>query len=66
MSHYKIYTFLYCVVNVKVPLTSSHQIIKQAEVIQKVVLTVVSKLNDSALDKKRGDQPEFYPRKDSG
>ena len=51
-SHQKIYTFRYCVV-IEVPLTSS-QIFEQVEVIQ--VLPGISKLNDSASDKKPGDQ----------
>ena len=44
-------TFWHCVVNDKVPWTSS-QIAQQIQVIQEVVLQRVSKLNESVLDKK--------------
>ena len=44
MSHHKIYTFWYCVVNEEVPSTSS-QIVEQIEFIQEVVLPGISKLN---------------------
>ena len=64
MSHKKIYTFLYCVVNDEVPSTSS-QIVEQLEVIQEVVLPGISKLIDSALDKKHGKQIKFHIKKDS-
>ena len=56
MSRQKLYRFWldirYCVGNDKVPLTSS-QIIEQIEVIREVILVRISKLNDSALDKRR-------------
>ena len=54
ISHQKISTFWYCVVNDEVPSTSS-QIFKPIEVIQWVVLPGISKLNNSAPDKKPGD-----------
>ena len=60
--HQKIYTFWYCVVNDEVPLTFS-QIAELTEVIQEVVLPEISKLNDSALDKKQGDQKHLSPKK---
>ena len=43
--------FWYCVVNIEVSSTSS-QIVEQIEVVQEVVFSGISKLNDSALDKK--------------
>ena len=49
------YTFWHCVLNDKVPSTSS-QIVKQVEVIRGLVLPGISKLNDSAPDKKPGYQ----------
>ena len=45
ISHQKIYTFWYYVVNDEVPSTSS-QIVGQIEVIQERVLPGISKLND--------------------
>ena len=57
ISHQKIYTFWYCDVSDEAPLTSS-QIFEQIEVIQGVVLPGKSKLNDSAPDKKPGDQSQ--------
>ena len=51
MTDQKTYIFWYCVVNDEVPLTSP-QIAEQIEAIQKVVWLGISKLNDSALDKK--------------
>ena len=62
MFHQKKYTFWYCIVNDEVPSTSS-QIFEQIEVIQEVVLPGISKLNDSALDKKPGEQTQFSPKK---
>ena len=44
---------LYCVVNDEIILASS-QIFEQIEVIQGLILTGISKLNDSVPDKKRG------------
>ena len=38
------------------------QIVEQIAVNQEVVLTGVSKLNDSELDKKQRDQPQLYPK----
>ena len=38
------------------------QIVEQIEVNQEVVLTGVSKLNDSGLDKKQRHQPQLYPK----
>ena len=55
MSHQKIYQFWYFLVNDDVPSTSS-QIVEQVEVIEEVVLPGISKLNDSALDKKQVEQ----------
>ena len=55
MFHQKICTFWYCVVNDEVPSISS-QIFEQIEVIQELVLPGISKLNDSAPDKKPGNQ----------
>ena len=60
MSHQKIYTSWYCVVNHEVPLISS-QIVKQIKVIQEEFLAKVSKLSGSAPDKKQRDQTQFYP-----
>ena len=45
ISHQKVYTFWQCVVNNEVPSTSS-QIVEQIEVIQGVVLPVISKMNE--------------------
>ena len=53
----KIYTFWFCVVNDEVPSTSS-QIFEQIEVIQGVVLSGTSKLNDLAPDKKPWNQTQ--------
>ena len=39
------------------PLTT-FQVVEQTKVVQGL-----SKLNDSALDKKQGDQTQFYPKK---
>ena len=64
MSHQKRYTFWYCVVNDEVPSTSS-QIVEQIVIIQEVVLLEISKLNDSALDKKQADLTQLFPKKDS-
>ena len=60
MSHQKIYTFWYA--NDDAPATYS-QIVEQIEVIQGVVLPWISKLNDSAPDKKQGRQTQFSPKK---
>ena len=57
-SYQKIYTFRYCVA-IEVPSTSS-QIFEQIEVIQ--VLLGISKLNDSASDKKPGDQTHTHTK----
>ena len=46
-------------------LSNSSQIGEQIEVIQGVVLPVISKLNDSAPEKKPGNQTQFSPKKDS-
>ena len=62
MSHQKIYTFWYCVANDEAPSTYS-QIVEQIDVIQGVVLPWISKLNDSAPDKKQGGQTQFFPKK---
>ena len=62
MTDQKIYTFWYCVVNDEVPLTSS-QIAEQIEAIQKVVLLGISKLNDSALEKKYGNPTQLFQKK---
>ena len=61
MCHLKIGTFRYCVVNDKVPSTSS-QIVEQIEVNQKVLLRGISELNDSAPDNKPEDQTQFSPK----
>ena len=58
ISHQKVYTFWYCLVNDEEPSTSS-QIIEKIEIIQGVVLTGISKMIDSALGKK----PKFSPKK---
>ena len=42
------------------PLTSS-QIAEQIDVIQEVVLPAVTKLNDSAINKEKGDHTQFSP-----
>ena len=42
------------------PLSSS-QIAEQIDVIQEVVLPAVAKLNDSAINKEKGDQTQFSP-----
>ena len=63
-SHQKIYIFWYCVVCDEVP-SRSFQIVAQIKVIQKVVLPGISKLIDSALDKKERNQPQFSPKEDS-
>ena len=61
MSHQKIYTFWYYVVNDQVPSTSS-QIVEKIEDIQEVVLPGIFELNNSALEKKQGDQIQFFPK----
>ena len=61
ISHQKVYTFWHCVVNDEVPSTSS-QIVEQIEVIQGVVLPGISKMNDSAVDKKPTEQTQIFPR----
>ena len=61
MSHQTIYTFWYYVVNDQVPSTSS-QIVEKIEDIQEVVLPGILKLNNSALEKKQGDQIQFFPK----
>ena len=62
MSYQEIYTFWNYVANDEVPSTSS-QIVEQIEVIQEVVLPGISKLNDWAPDKKKGDQTQFFRKK---
>ena len=49
ISHQKVYTFWYCVVNDEVPSTSS-QIFQQIEVIRGIVLPGISKMNDSVKE----------------
>ena len=61
MSHQTIYTFWYYVANDQVPSTSS-QIVEKIEDIQEVVLPGILKLNNSALEKKQGDQIQFFPK----
>ena len=61
MSHQKIYTFWYYVVNDQVPSISS-QIVEKIEDIQEVVLPGILELNNSALEKKQGDQIQFFPK----
>ena len=61
MSHQTIYTFWYYVVNDQVPSTSS-QIVEKIEDIQEVVLPGILELNNSALEKKQGDQIQFFPK----
>ena len=61
MSHQTIYTFWYYVVNDQVPSTSS-QIVEKIEDIQEVVLPGILELNNSALEKKQGDQLQFFPK----
>ena len=56
--HQKLYTFWNCVVNDEVPSTSS-QIVEQIKVIKGVVLPGISKMNDSAPDKKLKEQTQF-------
>ena len=62
MSHQKIDTFGYCVINDEVPYTST-QIFEKIKVIQEVVLLGTSKLNDSAPDKKPRNQTQFFRKK---
>ena len=61
MSHQTIYTFWYYVVNDQVPSASS-QIVEKIEDIQEVVLPGILELNNSALEKKQGDQIQFFPK----
>ena len=61
MSHQTIYTFWYYVVNDQVPSISS-QIVEKIEDIQEVVLPGILELNNSALEKKQGDQIQFFPK----
>ena len=58
MSHQKTYTFWYSLVNDEVPSTTS-QIVKEIEDIQGGDMPGVSKMNDSALDKKQEDYKKF-------
>ena len=44
--------------------STSSLIIEQIDVFQEVTLLGISKLNDSALDKKQGDLTQFFPKKD--
>ena len=46
-----------------IPLFKPYLFMYQIEVIQEVVLAGISKLNDSALDKKPGEQTLFFPKK---
>ena len=46
-----------------IPLFKPYLFMYQIEVIQEVVLTGISKLNDSALDKKPGEQTLFFFQK---
>ena len=62
ISPQKIYTFWNCVVNEKVPSTSS-QIIDQIEIIQRVVLSGISKLNDSVPQKPPKTKQHFLQKK---
>ena len=57
ISYQKIYTFCLSAVNDEATSTY-YQIFEQIEVIQRIVLTRISKLNDSILDKKQGDQTQ--------
>ena len=59
MSHQKMYAFCYCIVYDKIQSTSS-KIVEQIEVNQKLVWTGTPKLNESALDKKQGNQTQFH------
>ena len=61
MCYLEICTFRYCVVNDKVPPTSS-QIVEQIEVDQTVLLPGISQLNDSAPDNEPEDQTQFSPK----
>ena len=56
ISHQKVYTFWYCVVNDEVPSTSS-QVFQQIEVIRGVVLPGISKMNDSVKE-----ETQFSPK----
>ena len=49
--------------NLCIPLFKPYLFMYQIEVIQEVVLPGISKLNDSALDKKPGEQTQFSPKK---
>ena len=40
-----------------------YQIVEQVELIQEIIFLGVSKLNDSALDKKQGQSIQFYPKR---
>ena len=51
----------HCVVNDEVLSTS--EIVEQNEVVQGVVLPEISKMNDSAPDKKPKEQTQFSPKK---
>ena len=62
ISHQKVYTFWYCFINDELPSTSS-KIVKQIEVIQGVVLSGISKMNDSAPGKKRKNKHYFLQKK---
>ena len=64
MSHQKIYTLWYCVVNDELPSTST-EIFEQIGVMQKVVVPGISELKDLVPDKKWGDQTQFSSKKDS-
>ena len=64
ISHQKINTFCYCVVNDEVPSNSS-QIAEEIKFIQEVVLPEISKMNDPELDKKQRDQKQFPPKNHS-
>ena len=59
------YTFWYRVVNDEVTSTSS-QIFEQIQVIQGVVLTGISKLNDSVPEKRSGDQTQWKKKTKTG
>ena len=64
MSHQKIYTLWYCVVNDELPSTST-EIFEQTGVMQKVVVPGISELKDLVPDKKWEDQTQFSSKKDS-
>ena len=62
ISHQEKHPSWNCVVNDEVPSTTSQRA-EQIEIIQEVVLSEISMLDDSAPDKKPKDQTQFSPKK---